>query len=321
MSQATSQLCASDPLDEYQSQRRADGLSPSTIADLTRVLERLEQWTQTPLTEITEAQLLDWQAARGVDLSPAALRVRCSHVRGFYRWALAEGHVDTDPSAVLAPSIEEGRDPHTGHWAPRMAGSWPGRDRLTTGWAQMLDAFLDDELQHGTDLDQLRHHRLRVAVFAEHTGGDPSLVTGADVKAWIDGMQCSDEERHQRASSLRRFYRWAKAEGYASSNPTLATYRQVTPGPEQARFASHEWAAAFAGWAKHMRVANKSPETITLRRCQLTKLARELGVGPWEVTEAALIAWLADQNWTSGQRGIRGRRRCVSSTGSRAPTS
>ena len=141
-----------------------------------------------------------------------------------------------------------------------------------------------------------------MALFAEHIGGDSSLVTANDVSTWLDWMACAPEERRQRVSALRVFFRWSRAEGYIATNPTFRTYSRTRTGPPRSSFPA-EWATAFDEWAKFMRVGGRPDTTIDMRRLAIARVARELGgVGPWEVTRHQLVELLAAKQWSAQTR-------------------
>lgn len=63
-----------------------------------------------------------------------------------------------------------------------------------------------------------------------------------------------------------------------------------------------EWSRALEDFSAAQRVAGKAPATITLRRDQLSLLARHVQVGPWEVTTEDLVDWLASREWSQERR-------------------
>jgi integrase/recombinase XerD len=79
------------------------GLSENTLMsyrrDLTQFSEWLQREHQLPLLEISDSQLLSylgWRIDQGLSARSTARFLSC--IRGFYRYQLREGVVDSDPS-------------------------------------------------------------------------------------------------------------------------------------------------------------------------------------------------------------------------------
>lgn len=65
----------------------------------------------------------------------------------------------------------------------------------------------------------------------------------------------------------------------------------------------HRWIRAVEDWTAWMRAAGMREGTITLRRCQLRRLAEaHLRRSPWTVTAGDLVTWLAEQQWAPETR-------------------
>lgn len=61
-----------------------------------------------------------------------------------------------------------------------------------------------------------------------------------------------------------------------------------------------DWLDAIALWLIVLRATGARPKTIALRRYQLTRVGRELGIGPWAVTGEQLLMWVGSQvGWGS----------------------
>lgn len=105
-------------IDEHVVTMRLRGLSENSITTREGVLRRLAGFVAPlSLLEVTAADLNRYQRSMlgGVDRAPLAAQSRRSYVvnlRQFYRWALAEGLVESDPTTVLIiPKVPKGR-PH-----------------------------------------------------------------------------------------------------------------------------------------------------------------------------------------------------------------
>lgn len=72
-------------------------LRPSTIAQRRRALSRLGR--SFDLTRASTEDIEDWLDRR--DLQPEGRATEISHLRGFYRWAVAEGRLERDPTIKL----------------------------------------------------------------------------------------------------------------------------------------------------------------------------------------------------------------------------
>lgn len=84
-------------LGEHLRHLRRRNLRPSTIEQRRRSLERLGR--RYDLARVTTEEIEDWLDDR--DLSPEGRATEISHLRGFYRWAVAEGRLDRDPTLKL----------------------------------------------------------------------------------------------------------------------------------------------------------------------------------------------------------------------------
>jgi len=78
---------------------RRQNLSPRTRRDREGALRRLAAFLDKPLLEATPEDLERWQA--GLRVSISAVSTYTSHVKSFYRWALEQGHLDSDPATLL----------------------------------------------------------------------------------------------------------------------------------------------------------------------------------------------------------------------------
>lgn len=62
------------------------------------------------------------------------------------------------------------------------------------------------------------------------------------------------------------------------------------------------WARAIEDYSTAQRIAGKARSTITLRREQLTQLARHTDSDPWEVDLVDLVDWLGSKEWSQERR-------------------
>lgn len=96
-----------DLLGEHLRHLKRRNLRPSTIEQRRRALGRLSRAMdlETATTEAIE----DWLDAR--DLTAGGRATEISHLRGFYRWAVAEGRLEHDPTIKLVRPKEPRRLP------------------------------------------------------------------------------------------------------------------------------------------------------------------------------------------------------------------
>ncbi|WP_454835883.1 tyrosine-type recombinase/integrase [Rhodococcus qingshengii] len=78
---------------------RLHNATPTTIRHRLDNLQRLEAKLGKPLIEATADDLIEWQT--GLKISPSSIATYTAHVRSFYRWALLNGVIETDPTIHL----------------------------------------------------------------------------------------------------------------------------------------------------------------------------------------------------------------------------
>jgi hypothetical protein len=73
------------------------------------------------------------------------------------------------------------------------------------------------------------------------------------------------------------------------------------PRPEYA--VPPAWAQIIDDYMLSLAAAGRPPTSLTLRRCQLVRMARDLGGGPTDVTADVLVAWFGAQTgWKTETR-------------------
>jgi integrase/recombinase XerC len=80
---------------------RTRNMRRSTIYNRQRALARIAAWSQGPILYLSEDDLKRWQHERARQIQPEPLRTEMSHARNFYRWAVRERYIDTDPMERL----------------------------------------------------------------------------------------------------------------------------------------------------------------------------------------------------------------------------
>ena len=81
--------------------RSLRGLSDNTLRTRLEVLQRFSRWLPVPLREATPDQLLGFEKIAIAGRAAETRRAYVCHLRALYRWMLATGLIDTDPSLVL----------------------------------------------------------------------------------------------------------------------------------------------------------------------------------------------------------------------------
>lgn len=80
--------------------------------------------------------------------------------------------------------------------------------------------------------------------------------------------------------------------------PATAGFPPVTTAPTTSQALSEDWAAALSSWTAHLRAAGRPATTIRTRTQHLNQLRAETGQGPFDLTTADLVEWLASHEWT-----------------------
>lgn len=130
--------------------------------------------------------------------------------------------------------------------------------------------------------------------FAAATGCAPYDATRDDVTGWLESLTCSTQARYAYRTSVRTFYRWAHRAGRVPDDPS----RDDGPHP-LARPIPQHWSDVLADFARWLRAASYSPETLKVYRHRLAALARETGAPtPWTLTADDLSDWMARHQWS-----------------------
>jgi integrase/recombinase XerD len=166
---------------------------PGTVTQRVLTLHRLAQHADRPLLELDEAALRAFitQPSLGVEARAAAV----SHLRGFYKWAVDEGLLATDPSFRLTRPKRERRLPRPmvddhASIALNQAES-PVREWLYLAAYAGLRAC---EIAQLKPRDFLVGQIPPMLVIRESKGGDPSVVPiAAELRPIIASLAASPE--------------------------------------------------------------------------------------------------------------------------------
>ncbi len=96
-----------DRLLDHLAHLRLRGLRPQSIDQRRYAVRRLARWLDANPLYATEEQLLGWQ--RSLTMSAVGHRTEVMHVHGYYKWAVEEKLIRTDPSRRLVLP----KKPHT----------------------------------------------------------------------------------------------------------------------------------------------------------------------------------------------------------------
>lgn len=148
---------------------------PTSIRQRELTLGRLERFAGKPLLELQSGELQAFvqQATLGVEARAAAV----SHLRGFYKWAVDESLIDSDPSFRL-------RRPKREHRIPRPMPDDAARRALDAApdpirqwlWLAAYAGLRACEIAQVRGSDFLVRQTPAILVIRESKGGDPSVV-------------------------------------------------------------------------------------------------------------------------------------------------
>lgn len=98
----TISLHSAADINRYAKWMTARKLSPGSVRTAKYVLNGLGRRLGTArILEATRDDLTAWQLARADDLAPGTLITHIAVLRGYYRWAMKDGLIESDPSDVL----------------------------------------------------------------------------------------------------------------------------------------------------------------------------------------------------------------------------
>lgn len=262
------------PLDAFAAAQRAEGLAEATVGAQVRRVRRFAEAVGLAPDEVRAEDAARWQASRSA--SPRTVKADRLAVAAFYRWALAARLVDLSPLPALRPV---------------------SRYEVAHRWADALAAFETAQAQRhepATVAQRVKHVR-RFA--ADHDAG-PWDVDAEAVAAWLAALGCAERTRLAHRSSLRAFYRWAHASGRVAADPTAEPdRRELRLGVPDA------WAAPLRDYRASLLAAGRPTTTVAVRMGHLERFARaHPSLGPFDVTLADLLGWLAGQRWAAETR-------------------
>lgn len=155
-------------------------------------------------------------------------------------------------------------------------------------WAAALDEWAH-AMRRNLAPSTIERVGKQVRRFAVETGLNPFNVTPADVAAWDEQLDCSQQARYAYRTSLRTFYRWAYRAGRIEQDPTRSQGAHPLAKPVQPG-----WRQPLTDYRRWLRAQSVTHATVQARTERLERLARQTGApDPWQVTDDDLVEWLA----------------------------
>ena len=161
----------------------------------------------------------------------------------------------------------------------------------TPAWATALEEYAGAHPDTAGAAARARATRLRR--LAVDLGGDPATTGHDQVRAWLDGLDCSPEARRKYRHAARAFFGWAQQAGLRADNPVLAPVRASV---------DERWRDALGQFARAQQGAGIADATISIRVGQMRRFARETRLAPWEPTHDDIAAWVATVDAADGTR-------------------
>lgn len=218
--------------------------------------------------DLTPALLTGWLDAQ--NWSASTRRKVLVSIRGFYTWAVVEGHCQRSPLAGVAAV------------PPRKRG--PGALEFPVAWRAPVEqwtTWLEAAATRPASLEQRRWWIRRLA----ETYGNPWNVTTDDLAAFLSREDWAPETKRVGRSSLRTFYAWAEQADLVTRSPardlpTVRTPRSVPrPTPDDAL------ALALDRADDRIRLALALASFAGLRRAEIAALhTSDLGTDTIRVT-------------------------------------
>jgi site-specific recombinase XerD len=93
--------CDQDITDHLEWARELRGLTPATLRCRRWTLNRLAVCIDRPLREAQTGNILFWEQTVVSGLAAQSRRAYCGHTRAFYKWMVATGRINSDPTLML----------------------------------------------------------------------------------------------------------------------------------------------------------------------------------------------------------------------------
>jgi site-specific recombinase XerD len=237
----------------------------------------------------TPNQVTTPRLTRLLDDHPASARTVKSlrlTLRAFYSWAETAGIVTASPMPARAPIT---------------------RYRVSDRWQDALQAFESGQGRAGVASTTIAQRVKHITRLAADVDRGPWELDGPEIRDWLEALPGGDSNLLSHRVSVRAFYRWAYSAQLVTENPTDldAHHKLRLPVPSA-------WAYEINAYARAQRAEGRPETTISTRRMQLERLARDHSRrSPYELTLDDLLEWLSVKRWASETR--RGNRTTVGS--------
>lgn len=184
-------------VEAFGAKQSAAGVAPGTVRRRIRHIREFSAWCSADIDEVTTSQFTSWAESKEVEQSTRhTLR---DSGRAFFRWALEEGQIRTNPLAEshrCAPRpAPESWEPHVAAWERQLRGI----GRLPTTVQQLgrcVRKFARDNAPVG-----------------------PWDITTDDILEWFASSSWARETVRLRRSAIRNFYKWARQTKRCKKNP------------------------------------------------------------------------------------------------------
>lgn len=94
-------LASARDISDYLASLKARKASKTTVRTARSALNIFCALTQVPILETTPDDVERWMRARSDRIGTGALRTQGSYVRGYFRWAVRHGYIESDPTLLM----------------------------------------------------------------------------------------------------------------------------------------------------------------------------------------------------------------------------
>lgn len=253
-------------LDDWAHVMARGRLAESTIARVRKQVRRFATDTGLAPFDVTRADVTAWDDE--LDCSKASRYAYRTSLRTFYRWALAAGRIDQDPTDTS--------EPH------------PLAQPIPAVWVEPLRAYRRWLRAGGATAATVTMRSEHLGRLGRESGLAPFDLTEDDLADWVAGHRWARETTRAVRSSLRSFYTWAATTGRVAENPAehLPIVRASAPSPRPASERQYRDAVAVADHRAGLMV--RLSAELGLRRGEVAHVhSRDLyqdGQGGWWLT-------------------------------------
>ena len=259
----------------WRSTQISAGVSKNVVAQRTSHIKHLADYMrprQLGPWSLTGADLDRYLSARS--WTAQTRRNNAKSIRAFYRWAVANGHVDADPAESVRVNLDARTEAAINRHRvvfPETARTGPDPLSVPAAWSDLIDGWQTHAQAAGLSprtLDVRVGHMRRVARDLHPL--TPAEVAAGDLELWLANRTgISNEYRRALRSSIRALFSWAADTDRIADNPAhkLRVVKATTPLPRPA--SSHDYRTALAGADERQSVALMLAAEMGLRRAEV----------------------------------------------------